>query len=445
MAKAKKPKWPADQVERRKVEDLVPYARNARTHSEAQVAQIAASIKEWGWTTPALVTPDGEIIAGHGRVLAAQKLGLLEIPCMVAEGWTEAQKRAYIIADNKLAENAGWNEDLLKVELSDLEGFGFDLDLIGFDEDELNELLPPPVYEGQTDEDAVPEPPVEPRTKPGQLWILGDHRLYCGDATSQDDAAKLMDGDQADLVWTDPPYNVDFTGGTKDALKIMNDKMSEDDFMAFLRGSFATMAAVAAPGVPIYVAHAESNSTAFRLAMMESGFLLKQCLIWVKNTFALGRQDYQWQHEPILYGWREGAAHRWYGEFDKATVIDDDVDLKKKSKQELVRLVGNLLNERNTTVVREPKPSISAEHPTMKPIGLIEHMMLNSSKPGDLVFDPFGGSGSTLITAQKHRRCARLLELDPHYCDVIIKRWQNFTGEEAVLSDGKTTFESLAA
>lgn len=405
---------PADKVERWSIDRLVPYARNARTHSDEQVAQIAASIKEWGWTTPVLADPTGQIIAGHGRVMAARKLGLTEVPVMVADGWTDAQKRAYVLADNKLALNAGWDEELLALELSELQDLGADLGLIGFEDDELAKLMKAGGTEGLTDPDEAPEVAQFAVTQPGEIWLMGPHRLLCGDATMLNDADKLMDGYKADLIVTDPPYNVAYEGGTKDKLKIKNDDMDDESFYQFLLAAYTNYFAVAKDGCGIYVFHADSEGTNFRKAMKDSGFKLAQCCIWVKQSLVLGRQDYQWQHEPVLYGWREGGKHKWYSD------------------------------RKQTTVWRFDKPTRNDVHPTMKPVDLISYPIENSSRGGDIVVDFFGGSGSTLIACERTGRVSRTMELDPKYCDVIVKRWQDFTGQKATLAGDGRTFDEVA-
>lgn len=403
---------PADKVEHWPIDRLIPYARNSRTHSDAQVAQIAASIKEWGWTTPVLVDSDGQIIAGHGRVLAARKLKIKEIPVVIAEGWTEAQKRAYVIADNKLALNAGWDDALLAQEFADLTEMGFDLDLTGFSADEIGALTPVEVTEGLTDEDEVPEAPEDPVTKPGDVWVMGKHRLMCGDSTSITDLEKLTDGNLVDMWLTDPPYNVAYEGKTKDSLKIKNDEMGDEQFRQFLRDAYIAADTAMKPGAVFYIWHADSEGYNFRGAAKDAGWTVRQCLIWKKSTMVMGRQDYHWKHEPCLYGWKDGAGHLWAADRKQTTILEFD------------------------------KPSRNGEHPTMKPVALFEYQMLNNTKGGDIVLDSFGGSGTTLIAAEKNGRVSRLMELDPKYCDVIVKRWQDFTGKQAIhLESGKTFAE----
>jgi len=393
-----------------KIEELIPYARNARTHSDAQVAQVAASIKEFGWTNPVLIDGEKGIIAGHGRVLAARKLGMSEVPCIELSHLTKSQKRAYILADNKLAENAGWDMELLKIELGELGGDGFDLSLTGFDEDFLKGLLED--SEGLTDPDETPEPPSEPVTRHGDVWICGNHRLMCGDSTVITDVERLCNGAQVDMLLTDPPYNVAYEGGTADALKIQNDDMGSEDFVEFLTDAFMNAHAVMKPGAVFYIWHADLEGLNFRQACKNAQLAVRQCLVWRKNTFVMGRQDYQWQHEPCLYGWKDGAGHLWASDRKQTTVLDFD------------------------------RPQRNGEHPTMKPVALFEYQMLNNTKGGDIVLDLFGGSGTTMIAAEKNGRVSRLMELDPIYCDVIVTRWQNFTGKEARLEETGQKFHT---
>jgi len=389
-------------LEWRQIADLIPYARNARTHSDEQVAQIAASIKEFGWTNPILVDGDNGIIAGHGRLAAARKLGNTEVPVIELTGLSEAQKRAYILADNKLALNAGWDIDLLAEELKELKDLNFDLELTGFSDKELADFLTEEV-EGLTDEDAVPDVPEEPKTKLGDIYQLGKHRLMCGDSCSLTDMEKLCDGQPVDMWLTDPPYNVAYEGKTKEALKIQNDSMGDDQFRQFLRDAYVTADLVMKAGAVFYIWHADSEGYNFRGAAHDAGWKVRQCLIWKKSTMVMGRQDYHWKHEPCLYGWKEGAGHLWATDRKQTTILEFD------------------------------KPSRNEEHPTMKPVALFEYQMLNNTKGGDIVLDSFGGSGTTMLAAEKHGRYARLMELDPKYCDVIVKRWEDFTGKTAKL------------
>ena len=404
---------PADKVERWKIERLVPYARNARTHSDEQVAQIAASIREWGWTTPVLVDEDGGIIAGHGRTLAAQRLQMTEVPVMVARGWSDAKKRAYILADNKLALNAGWENELLNLELSELKELDFDLELIGFSADEITALMPLELEPGLTDEDAVPDVPAVPVTVLGDVWVLGRHRVMCGDSCSITDMDKLVAGRQTDMWLTDPPYNVAYEGGTKEKLTIQNDSMTDDAFRQFLRNAYVTADSTMKPGAVFYIWHADLEGYNFRGAAQDAGWKVRQCLIWKKSSLVMGRQDYHWKHEPCLYGWKEGAGHLWATDRKQTTILEFD------------------------------KPSRNGEHPTMKPVALFEYQMLNNTNGGDLVLDSFGGSGTTLIAAEKNGRHSCLMELDPKYVDVIIKRWQDFTGKIAVHAETNQPFAEV--
>ncbi len=390
------------QIQEVAVEALIPYAKNSRTHSDAQVAQIAASIKEFGWTNPILIDGTKGIIAGHGRLMAARKLGYDKVPVIQLKDMTESQKKAYVIADNQLAMNAGWDIDLLKIEVADLQEDGFDLELLGFDNKMLDSLLEPEVKEGLTDEDAVPELPKEPKTKLGDIYILGEHRLMCGDSTSIEAVEKLTDG-LVDILVTDPPYNVNYEGATKDKLKIMNDSMDDEQFRQFLRDAFVAADAVMKQGAVYYIWHADSEGYNFRGACRDAGWKVRQTLIWAKDSMVMGRQDYHWKHEPCLYGWKEGAAHLWAAD------------------------------RKQTTIIECKKPRVNDIHPTMKPVELMEYQILNNTKGQDVVLDLFGGSGSTLIACEKTGRKARLMELDPKYCDVIVKRWEDFTGKKAEL------------
>lgn len=398
----------------KKIKDLIPYCNNSRTHSDEQVLQIASSIKEFGFTNPVLIDGQGGIIAGHGRIMAAQKLKIEEVPTITLSGLSEAQKKAYIIADNKLALNSGWDDELLKIELEQLKELDFDLGLIGFSDDELALLVGGETTEGLVDEDQVPELVDDPVTVLGDVWLLGNHRLMCGDSTSIDAVEKLMDGKKADMWLTDPPYNVAYEGKTKDALKIKNDSMQNDDFRQFLRDSCVAADSVMKSGAVFYIWHADSEGYNFRGAVYDAGWTVRQCLIWNKSVMVMGRQDYHWKHEPCLYGWKDGAAHLWATDRKQTTVLEFD------------------------------KPLRNGEHPTMKPVELFEYQMLNNTKGQDIVLDSFGGSGTTCIAAEKNGRYAYLMELDPKYCDVIIKRWQDFTGKQATLeSNGKTYNELL--
>ena len=385
--------------------DLIPYARNTRTHSDEQVNQIVSSIKEFGFTNPVLIDKESMIIAGHGRVMAANKLKLSKIPTICLDHLTEAQKKAYIIADNRLALNAGWDEDMLKVELEELNDLEFDISLLGFEDKEIESLLSEPT-EGLTDEDAVPDLPEEPTTKLGDLWILGEHRLLCGDSTSIDDVDKLMDGQLADMLLTDPPYNVAYEGGSKIRDKIKNDKMEDNEFRQFLRDAFLSADMYMKRGAVFYIWHADLEAYNFRGAVNDVEWQVRQSLIWNNDNSAFGRSDYHWKHEPCLYGWKSGSSHLWASDRKQVTVLDF------------------------------ARPSNSKLHPTMKPVDLLAYQLTNNTKGSDLVLDLFLGSGSTLIAAEKTNRKCYGMELDPKYCDVIIQRWEEFTGNKAELSNG---------
>lgn len=399
-------------IEYRHPSELTGYDKNSRTHSEEQINQIVASIKEFGFTNPILVQ-DGKIIAGHGRLAAAKKAELDRIPTIELKGLSETQVRALVIADNQLALNAGWDLTLLKEEIEELKLEDYDIDLLGFDDSFLDGLLEPAPGVGLVDDDSTPDLAEDPISVPGDVWILGEHRLMCGDSTSIDAVERLMDGQLADQLITDPPYNVAYEGKTKESLTIENDEMGDADFRQFLRDCFINADSVMKTGAVFYIWHADSEGYNFRGACSDANWKVRQCLIWKKQTMVMGRQDYHWQHEPCLYGWKDGAAHLWAADRKQTTILEFD------------------------------RPSRNAEHPTMKPVALIEYQMLNNTKGQDVVLDLFGGSGTTLIAAEKHNRVARLMELDPKYCDVIVKRWQEFSGKEAIHEDG-STFKELS-
>lgn len=415
--------WPADKVERRKISTIVPYARNSRTHSDEQVAQIAASINEWGFTNPILIDIDGEIIAGHGRLMAAQKLGLDEVPCITAVGWSDAQKKAYVIADNKLAINAGWDDDMLAVEFSELQDLDFDLNLTGFNSDELAKLLQEPEKEGLTDEDAVPDAPEQPVTVEGDVWLLSDHRLMCGDSTSIDAVERLMAGQKADMVFTDPPYGMTYGGGragkvgsTDGTVKkhgvIIGDDMRGDDLIEMIRDAVGCAVASCKSGSAHYICFPWRTYAEFEDALTQIGLSVSACIVWDKKSIGLGNANYRPQHEFIFYI----KGDSWHG--DKA---QSDVWYMSRGA------TGAYV------------------HPTQKPVELIEKAINNSSKSGDMIVDVFGGSGSTLMASEKTNRYCRMMELDPKYCDVIIKRWQEFTGKEATLEATGQTYGELNA
>lgn len=403
----------ATSIELWPLEKLIPFARNPRTHSDAQVAQIAASITEFGFNSPVLVDAQAGIIAGHGRLLAARKLRLAQVPVIVLDHLSEAQKRAYLIADNQLALNAGWDEDLLRAELAALQEIDFPVALIGFEDEELASLLrAEDTVQGLTDEDAIPDPPQTPVSVLGDLWILDSHRLLVGDSTNPEDVSRLMAGNAADLVFTDLPYNVDYEGYTEKHLKIAGDRMTDEDFRRFLEAAFRSCRIAAKPGASLYVCHSSSSQREFQNALELAGFEVRCQIIWAKNTFAWGHGRYKFQHEPIFYAHVVGQRDPWYG--DKA----------------------------QSTLWQESKPAANRLHPTMKPVELVERALVNSSKSGDTVVDLFAGSGSTLIGCERRGRNAHLLEIELAYADCIVQRYQNFTGKQAIYeSDGRTFHE----
>ena len=410
--------WLADKIEQWPTARLLPYARNARTHSDDQVAQIAASIAEFGFTNPILAGSDGIIVAGHGRLAAAQKLGLEIVPVVVLDHLTPTQRRALVIADNRIAENAGWDLDVLRIELEALQLEGFDLDITGFDADALADLIAgdEPDNEGQTDEDAVPEVAETPISRPGDVWVMGQHRLLCGDATVAASYEVLLEGGLVDMVFTDPPYNVNYANSAKDKMRgkdraILNDNLGEGFYDFLLAALTPTVAHCRGA---IYVAMSSSELDTLQSAFRAAGGHWSTFIIWAKNTFTLGRADYQRQYEPILYGWPEGAQRHWCGDRDQGDVWS----IKKPQKNDL--------------------------HPTMKPVELVERAIRNSSRPGNVVLDPFGGSGTTLIAAEKSGRIARLIELDPKYVDVIVRRWEDFTGKQAIREEDGVLFDVVS-
>ena len=399
------------------VEKLIPYARNARTHSAEQVAQVAASIAEFGWTNPILAGADGIVIAGHARLLAARKLGMTQVPVIVLDHLTESQRRALVLADNRLALNAGWDEEMLRVEMAALDEDGFNLEVVGFTDEEIEDLLRDPgeVATGKTDDDAVPETPETAVTVPGDIWTLGEHRLLCGDATQMTDVEKVLAGGLADMVFCDPPYNVNYGATMKDKLrgnkrKITNDDLGQD-FEQFLRDACVNILAVTKGA--IYVCMSSSEIHTLQRVFRAAGGHWSTFVVWAKNTFTMGRSDYQRQYEPMRYGWREGTDHFWCGARDQG-----DVWFIKK-------------------------PHVNDLHPTMKPVELVERAIRNSSKGRDTILDPFGGSGTTMIACEKAGRLARLIELEPRYCDVAIRRWQEYTGGVAQHSDSGRAFNDL--
>ena len=439
------------QIEQWKVLDLIPYEKNPRKNDHA-VEKVAIAIKKFGFRVPILIKSDGSIIDGHLRYKAAIYAGIKDVPCLLADDMSDAQIKAFRISVNKVAELAQWDRDLLEHELVSLRDLDFDLSSIGYEEFELNEIMGDD--QPQLRQDDIPPIPARSVSRPGDLWICGNHRILCGDATSIDVLSMLMGEGQADMVFTDPPYNVDYNGN---AGKIKNDKMSALAFDEFLKKSFSAMAAVLRPGGPIYISHADYDSLgiAFRSAFLAAGFHLAACLIWMKNQFTLGRSDYQWIHEPILYGWKKGAAHKWFGGRKKRTiqkfpgnifVMISENEYQISIGDEILTITGKDIEVRSDwpTIITEDKPQRSDMHPTMKPVALIERFIKNSSSPGDIVLDPFGGSGTTMIAAEKTGRHAYLTELDEKFVDVIVTRWEEFVSGTAYLSGDGRSFAEIA-
>lgn len=392
------------------IDRLVPYINNARTHSPEQINKLRSSLREFGFINPVIIDRDYGVIAGHGRILAAKEEGITEVPCVFADYLTEAQKKAYIIADNRMAMDAGWDEELLRVEIEALQAEAFDVSLTGFDPNEIDDLFKENLKDGLHDDDFDIEAELKRPTftKAGDVWTLGRHRLVCGDSTKKETYDILMDGKKANLVLTDPPYNVNYEGT---AGKIKNDHMANDAFYQFLLDAFTNMEAVMADDASIYVFHADTEGLNFRRAFADAGFYLSGCCIWKKNSLVLGRSPYQWIHEPVLFGWKKSGKHAWYA------------------------------GRKETTVWEYDKPKKNADHPTMKPIALLAYPIMNSSMTNALVLDPFGGSGSTLIACEQSERTCYTVELDEKYCDVIVKRYIEQAGSAegvTVLRDGVT-------
>ena len=410
-----------------KLADIHPYERNPRRNDDS-VEAVANSIKAFGFRAPIIVDADNVIIAGHTRWKAARKLRLKTVPVIIADDMTPEQVEAYRIADNAAGSRSDWDHDLLAEILQDI-GPAYDMADFGLDMDQYidtTEVL------DDIEDDEPPAPPKTAETKPGEIIRLGDHVLLCGDATSAQDVARLMDamGGGADMVLTDPPYNVAIVGETKEHLTIDNDDMDDDTFKDFLIRAVENMAEYLKEGGAFYIWHASMKSAVFYDAITEAGLTIRQVLQWVKSIFVLGRQDYQWRHEPCFYGWKDGAPHYFIADRTRTTVAESVLDIENMSERELRATLKKMLAE-PSDVINEAKPARNAEHPTMKPVPLMARLIFNSTHAGDTVLDLFGGSGSTLAACEQlHRRCA-IMELDPVYCDVIIKRWENLTGKTA--------------
>ena len=413
------------EIEYLAIKDLTPYEKNARTHSEEQVEKLKNSLEEFGFINPVIIDENNMILVGHGRIMGAKKLGIETVPCIRIKYLTDDQKKAYILADNKLSDLGGWDLNLLNEELLSID---LDMSLFGFEEIEEPEIE-------ITDDDfniEDLEPIKEPKSKRGEIYKLGNHYLMCGDSTNPDDVEKLMNGAVADLVVTDPPYNVAVSNSQ--GMTIENDDMSDADFKEFLNKSFYNLNKNLKEGGAFYVWYASKEHINFETELNNNGLQVRQCLIWVKQHFNLGRQDYKWKHEPCLYGWKDGAGHYFIDEFNHPTVIEDKIDFDSLKKEEAIQMLKDIYNDGiSTTVIHEDKPTINDLHPTMKPLKLIARLIRNSSKENEKVLDLFGGSGSTLIVCEQLNRQCYMMEYDPVYVDAIIERWENFTGEKAVL------------
>lgn len=441
-------------IEKLKIEQLNPAAYNPRVDlkpGDPEYERLKKSILEFGYVEPIVWNErTGNVVGGHQRLKVLRELGYNLVDAVVVDLDDEKEK-ALNLALNKTG--GDWDMEMLAALLAELSETGIDMEITGFSDEEIMGLIGKDRNEDEVvedDFDVVGEAGKidDPATKPGDIWVLGRHKLMCGDSTSIDDMRRLMSGEMADMVFTDPPYNVAYEGKTADRLKIQNDNMKNDDFHAFLIQAYKCMFDVTKPGGAIYVAHADSEGANFRSAMVEAGWLLKQCLIWAKNSLVLGRQDYHWRHEPILYGWKPGAAHKWYGGRKQDTVIEDKhgVTIVEKDGRYAITIQSGVhtlvlsvpgyhieyaSDDSETSLWRIERPSRNADHPTMKPVALVARTIMNSSRTGEIVLDPFGGSGSTLIAAEQTGRRAYLMELDPKYVDVIVRRWEEFTGNKA--------------
>lgn len=392
-----------NKLEMVKVSELIPYVNNARTHSQEQVNKLRSSLREFGFVNPVIIDQDKNVIAGHGRLMAAKEEGITEVPCVLVDYLTEAQKKAYILADNRYAQDAGWDEELLRLEIEALEGMDFDVSLTGFNEDEISDLFAGADTSDTQDDDFDLSDALEKAAfvEKGDVWVVGRHRLMCGDATSEEDVATLMDGKKANLIITDPPYNVAFE--SSDGLSIKNDKMENEKFYEFLLSAFKNMAAHLEKGGAAYVFHADTEGLNFRKAFVDAGFHLAGCCIWVKNSLVLGRSDYQWRHEPVLYGFLQNGKHYWSKNAGRS----------------------------QTTIWNFDKPKKNKNHPTSKPLDLLAYPIGNSSQENAIVIDTFGGSGSTLMTCEQTNRICHTMELDEKYASVILRRYVEDTDDAA--------------
>lgn len=412
------------QIEKVKIADLLEYKNNAKEHPQWQIEQIVESIEKFGFNDPIAIDENNIIIEGHGRLYALQEMGAEEVECIRLSHLGENEKKAYILAHNKLTMNTEFDADLLAQELGEIEGI--DMSSFGFLMDPLIEVV-----EDDFDDEAAIEQP-EPIAKLGDVYQLGEHFLMCGDSTDFIAVKKLCGEALMDLLVTDPPYNVAYEGKTEDALTIENDNMDDAKFREFLKAAFACADGVMRTGAAFYIWHADSEGFNFRGACRDIGWTVRQCLIWNKNQMVLGRQDYQWKHEPCLYGWKDGAAHYFVDDRNLLTVLEEESELKKMSKAELINYILEIQEQTATTVINEVKPSRNGLHPTMKPLRLIERLVRNSSKKGENVLDLFNGSGSTLMVCEQLGRRYYGMELDPRYVDATIERWEEFTGKKAV-------------
>lgn len=414
-------------IEKLKISELKIDPDNAKLHPKYQVQQLVDSIKQFGFCDPIGIWKDNTVVEGHGRLIALKQLGYDEVDCIRLDHLSDDERKAYALAHNSINLSSGFDAEILNKVLSELAG-KIDMDLFGLslNTDETTTVV----------EDEYEATEITVRVKKGELWELGKHLLYCGDCTKAEGYDRLLRENEASLCVTDPPYNVDYKGGTKDELRMQNDHMTNETFGVFLTTAFTLIAKHLKAGGGFYVWHASSSQKEFDNALRAAKLLPKQQLIWVKNTFVLGRQDYQWQHEPCIYGWKEGAAHYFRNDRTQTTVQESDapVNLETLKKGELYKLCKELMSALNcceSTIIREDKPNANEEHPTMKPIKLIARLISNSSRSGEIVLDPFGGSGSTLIACEQLRRSCRIIELDERYASVIIDRWERYTGLKA--------------